>query len=329
MGIRHIPDGQDFQYDESFGFHGSAQKHATPRGRRPTTTAPNTEPNEPPVIENTHEDDSMNVDHGNSYAHGGHVHPHGHSVVRVEHHHDGRVVHHHEHGGHTVHHADGRVTHHMHDGSPAEYGTGGQMMAPEPMAHSPVMTHPHGHRVTHVEGMADGGEVHHHEHGGHSMHHADGRVTHHDHSGAMVDHRAGGSAGTYARGGPAGRPTAGDQAADKRLVAKGIRQHEDHEHGGEHTDLELARGGGIPGMKARLPRGMMPKAARSHSPIGSGRSPIERPPRNPAMTTSPRNTYSGGEMGYGVEPSAEPDTAGSEQGIPQLRGGGRAKRGRE
>jgi hypothetical protein len=106
-----------------------------------------------------------------------------------------------------------------------------------------------------------------------------------------------------------------DERADKALVKKAVHQHEVHEHHGELTDLHLARGG-ITGHRQRLPRSMKPAMMRP-------RSPIETPPRDPGITTTPRNQMSGGALGYGVEPSAEPDTAGDGQGIPQMRRGGR------
>lgn len=91
--------------------------------------------------------------------------------------------------------------------------------------------------------------------------------------------------------------------------------------GNRREEHGMAMGG-----HARLPRSMTPMAERHRSSIGSGAgpgmSPVEKPPRNPTMSTSPRNSMPGGQMGYGVEPSAEPDQAGSEQGIPQMKRGG-------
>lgn len=240
------------------------------------------------------------------YAEGGmhHEHPHGHQPVRTEHHEDGRITEHHAHGGMTVHHPDGHVTHHHHDGSPAHHAGGGE--------HHEMHLHPHGHDVVKVEHHADGRIVHHHSHGGHTVHHRDGRITHHHEDGSPVmamphqgvEHMHDSS--EYAHGGMHG----GDVEQDKAMVRKGIRQHEDHEHGGEHTDLELARGG-----MPRLPRSIRPAAARM-------KSPIERKPRNPERNVTPRNEEPAGHMGYGVEPSAEPDDAGSDQDIPQLARGG-------
>lgn len=83
-----------------------------------------------------------------------------------------------------------------------------------------------------------------------------------------------------------------------------------------------ARGGSVgfaQGGKARLPTGMKAKVLQRHSPINTA-------PRNPMTTRTPRDIMPGGQMGYGVQPSAEPDVAGTTQNIPQLAGGGRMKR---
>lgn len=158
-----------------------------------------------------------------------------------------------------------------------------------------VHTHPQGHDVTHVESCPVG-EIQHHAHGGYTIHHEGGQITHHHADGMMAQHGV--------------DP---DAAQDKAMISKAIGQHETHEHEGEHTDLHLARGG-----LGRLPPHMRPPGMRRHSPI-------ETPPRDPAITTTPRNRFPAGQMAYGEEPSAEPDVAGSEQGIPQLRHGGRAR----
>lgn len=194
-----------------------------------------------------------------------------------------------------------------HDGEPG-YAAGGHHL------------HPHGHHIVKVEHHHDGTVVHHHEHGGMTMHHPDGHITHHDHAGEHLEHDARGGiehmhdSSEYAhraRGGD------GDEAQDKAMVKKGIHEHEDHEHHGEHTDLHL-RGGGFAGSKPRIPRAMRPAAAKVKSPINT-------PPRDPARTTTPRNTFPGGAMGMGVEPSAEPDQAGMDEGIPQMSRGGKRR----
>lgn len=253
------------------------------------------------------------------YAHGGHVHPHGGHIVREEHRADGGTVCHMSHGGMTIHHPDGHVTHHMHDGKEVKA---------EHMAHGGEYAgagrhlHPHGHHVVKVEQMASGAVIHHHAHGGHTVHHEDGRITHHmadgtpAHLGMMQpEHMHDESEYAHrARGG-----SMEDEREDKAMVKKAFREHDQHMHHGEHEDIELARGG-----EAMLPRGMRPKAARHHSPIGEG-MPVNTPPRFGRNTTTPRNAMPGGQMAYGVEPGSEPDEAGSEQGIPQLRRGGKAR----
>lgn len=183
--------------------------------------------------------------------------------------------------------------------------------------------HPHGHDVVKVHRQNDGSVVHHHSHGGYTIHHAGGAITHHA-AGGEICHAMGGPihddghvhdsselAHRFARG--------GDVEQDKAMVKKGIHEHEDQEHHGEHSDIELARGG-----HPRLPRNMLPKVGHARD-IGS-EMPINRPPRNPMHSTTPRNAMPGGAMGYGVEPSAEPDVAGSDQGLTQLGKGGRARR---
>jgi hypothetical protein len=109
----------------------------------------------------------------------------------------------------------------------------------------------------------------------------------------------------------------GDVSQEKAIVKKAFRQHDEHMHGGESEHLDLARGG-FAGHRQRLPRAMKPEGMRPHSPINT-------PPRNPNMTTTPTNDMPAGQMGYGVQPSAEPDAAGSEQGITQMHKGGLAR----
>lgn len=300
MTIRHIPDGQDFQFDRSFGFHGSAEGHkAEPPFAGDVPTRGSKKVPEP-----------MDVG-GGDYAKGGamHHHPHGHHVVHSEHHAaTGGMMHHHAHGGHSIEHPDGHMTHHHHDGSPAHAAHGGGM-------HSSM--HPHGHHVSHVEHRSDGNVVMHHAHGGHTVCHAHGGMTHHHqdgspvHEGMMHGIEQMHDSSEYAHGGH----HRSDMAQDKAMIKKAFMQHENHEHHGEHTDLHLARGG----MRhATLPRGMK-------APIMQHHSPIETPPRNPKFSRSPRNEMPGGQMAYGVEPSAEPDMAGSEQGITQMKRGGHRK----
>ena len=175
-----------------------------------------------------------------------------------------------------------------HEGG-VEYAKGGHHM------------HPHGHHIVRVEhNPATGHVVHHHAHGGMTIHHPDGHVSHHHHDGSMAHHAHGG----------AHHPGEGTMV-EKMMAAKAVHQHEDQEHEGDHSHLELARGG-----MPRLPKGMKPAMARDHSPIN-------RPPRPPHRNPSPRNEMPGGRMAMGVQPSAEPDeTDGLGDGTPQMRGGG-------
>ncbi len=181
-------------------------------------------------------------------------------------------------------HADGHQgdSHHLsHEGAPEGEGYA------KGGHHEGHHMHPHGHHVTHVE-HGEHGVIMHHAHGGMTVHHHDGHVTHHHHDGSEAHHAEGGS----------------------------------HEGPGEGTYLEeKARGGGMPGMRPHLPRGMQPKAERMHSPINT-------PPRPPSRNPTARNSMPGDAMPYGVEPSAEPDMAGSGQGIPQLHKGGKSHKAR-
>lgn len=278
MGIKHIPDGGDFEFSKDFGFHGSSERD---------TRGPKHMPE--PAEEGGGDfarGGKMGRNEGMMKEHmmrrSGHEEHRARGGSMVEHP-DGRVTHHHEDGGHHTVHPDGRVEHHHADG---------------------------GHMIVHPDGRT----VHHHAHGGHTVHHHDGRreehhaeggVTYHHldgtaehHDGSEYAHRGMGREEGYARGGHADP----DIAQDKRMIKKAFRQHEDAEHHGEHEELHLARGG-IPSEHPRFPRAMQPKARGLHSPIGN--SPIERPPANPKFTRSPPNAMPGGEMAYGVQPSDE------------------------
>lgn len=302
MAITHLKDGEDFSakhFDKSFGFSGSAEGYDSKSAAPPFAAS---KPTKASHSENEdHEEYTGPMgDQAPGVGMPEHMHPHGHDVVRSEPHEHGGVIMHHAHGGFSIHHKDGHVTHHHADGGsvmvhPDAYSRGG----------SATHVHPHGHRVSHVTSQHDR-EIHHHEHGGYTVKHDDGRITHHGHDGHPV------GAPGMAMGG------------EKAMIAKGIHQHEDHEHDGEHTDIKLARGG-MPGM-GKLPRGMRPKVAHAH-PLGE-ESALNRPPMNPMHTATPRNSMPGGQMGYGVEPSAEPDPAGSEMpgGGFGMKRGGRHKR---
>lgn len=304
MAIRHLRDGEDFSaehFPSDFGFTGSAKAERVTGAGRSAKMERNT--------------GQPAGEHGGmpGYAHGGSEHPHGHDIRSSEPRADGAMVHHHRHGGMSIEHPDGRMTHHMHDGAEVmDHAMGGMQ---EPTHHM----HPHGHRVERVEHNADGRIVMHHDHGGQTVHHPDGHISHHMEDGSPAAMMTGGvegmhdSEGEYAHGGKM-RGERGMMAEEKKMVKKGIREHEDHEHEGEHTDLHLARGG-MPSGKIRMPRGMRPAAARTRSPIGG---------QKPDSMTTPRNNYApSGQMGMGIEPSAEPDQAGSDQGIPQMHRGGK------
>lgn len=155
--------------------------------------------------------------------------------------------------------------------------------------------HPHGHHVVHVHhDPSSGAVIHHHAHGGYTMHHPEGHVTHHTEHGHHLAH-----GGHMAHQGGEGTHVA------KLMSSKAVHQHEDHEHHGEHTDLHLARGG-----KAHMPNPM------------AGKEPMNRPPRHPQKNTSPPNQMPGGQMAYGVQPSAEPDQSGD---MPQMHKGGKMR----
>jgi hypothetical protein len=309
-------EGQGFAKMKDFGFHGSLEggdvAHPLKGHREPGKPASGHGSTNP--IQSEDEGFAMG-----GYAEGGH-HPHGHDVHHVGPGEDGSIVHHHTHGGYTVHHQDGKITHHTADGQ--ESGVGGSAHAAR--HGGTVNAHPHGHAVTHTESMHDR-EIHRHAHGGFTVHYHDGREpTHHDKEGTPAYH-AGGTAGEYAGGGHA------DEAQDKKLFKKMMTEHEKGE-GEEH----MARGGavGMPGLpsmrphRARKPK--MPKAPPMAGALSSA-MPINRPPRNPERSVSPRNQMPGGVMPYGVQPSAQPDVSqgAAPPGSPgvgaPMRRGGRSK----
>ena len=323
MAIHHIPDGKEFQYPSSFGFHGSANTTdlGFPEKSKPTRERGHKGPH------NLSHDGAEGED---VFGKGGHIHPHGHEVIHAEHHADGGVTHHHAHGGFTHHHPEGHVTHHDSDGAELEtdhrFGKDSMGIVPERHAHGGP-PHPHGHDVVHVE-RTKHGEVHHHAHGGMTVHHPDGNVSHYGAGGEALgtptdlegnqkhghrDFARGGHCfaeggfeseheenegelgGKFARGGAEGR---GDMAEDKALVKKAFKQHDEQEHHGEHTNLKLRRGG----------VGALPPAA---PPPGLGRMPMAPPRRRPPSAPPP----AGGP---------EPDFSGADGSA--LRRGGRARR---
>jgi len=111
-----------------------------------------------------------------------------------------------------------------------------------------------------------------------------------------------------------------DAKEDKALVKKGVGQHEDQLHGGKKSTLKLAKGGHVKGLKSlRGARGAKKRTA------ARGAGPVNRPPANPINDATPAEPMAGGVMPYGTEPGTEADPAGSTQGIPQLKGGGKVK----
>lgn len=167
--------------------------------------------------------------------------------------------------------------------------------------------HPHGHQVASSEHRPDGSVIMHHAHGGYTVCHADGGMTHHGHDGQPMmagGGRMGGIENMHDSSELAHRATGGTV----QPYAKGGEEH-------------LAKGG--IGHRQHLPRGMKPKAEHFR-PLGE-ESALNRPPRNPMHSTTPRNAMPGGQMAYGVEPSAEPDMP-PPGGMTQLARGGRARK---
>lgn len=211
-----------------------------------------------------------------------------------------------------------------HESAPMEVGGGSYAHGGMTHGH-----HPHGHEpVGEMKPLAMGGMCQHHAHGGHTVHHADGRMTHHHADGSPVRHhamaRGGGvegmhdSEGEYVHRGH-GAPTFGTE--DHQSVGGEFEPiHPDSPDTTAPHHTEGYARGGFAGHRASLPRDMKPMAERHHSPI-------DTPPRNPNTTKTPRNAMPGGQMAMGVQPSSEPDQAGADQGIPQMRhGGGHHKR---
>lgn len=204
------------------------------------------------------------------------------------------------------------------DGGPA-YAEGGENEDAGPSSESPHAfakggdVHPNGHHVIHVEHHADGAVVHHHAHGGYTVHHADGGITHHMQDGMPC----------HARGGIEHMHDSSELAHRHKGKHHSEAGESAAEEAAESPAEEAAEGGMARGGHMRLPKSFRPKAGHGHE-IGN-ESAVNRPPRNPMTSTTPRNAMPGGQMAYGVEPSAEPDVAGSTQGIPQLKRGGRRK----
>ena len=317
MAIQHVKgdffDGEHSARHRDFGFRDSA-----PMGRHDRAPDRPTE-------------DNQITDH---YARGGESHPHGHSIVHVERRPDGRMIEHHAHGGHTVHHPHGMVSHHYHDGSPVHAAHGG-------FAHDEEAEYVHRPENEHLIHRASGGSI---TYGEKQDKANEGLRSTRDRKGRLdalqkpndldmqevqdqrdskwrtdylqklndsgmqevQDQR---DANGYKKGGPAG-----DEAEDKRMIKKAFSEHDRELHHGEHTDLHLARGG-FAGRRVRLPRDMSPAGERPHSPINT-------PPRNPNVTSSPANDMAGGQMPYGMQPSSEP----SGGDMAQMHRGGRTRK---
>ena len=91
-----------------------------------------------------------------------------------------------------------------------------------------------------------------------------------------------------------GMVDAADEAQDKKLIRKALREHENAEHGGKHERLHFAEGGMVDGDEApsrgdRAHRGRGAKGAKNHiaiivapgagGPPGAGAAPPMPPPR--------------------------------------------------
>lgn len=313
MAVKHLKSGENF-FDarfmpehQEFGFKGSIPDSDRPvMPDRKGKASPPFAADEPTAGPNHGQQvGGGNYAHGGAahHAHGGmpHMHPHGHEPIgEMMPHAMGGMCQRHAHGGMTVHHSDGRQTHHMFDGSPVPmHGMrhGGHHMAEGGMVAEGNQTYERaGHGAPPY-----GTEMHPSEGGQFDAIHPDSPPTANSNSGPG-----------YAKGG---------DAHEKGLIKKAFREHDHHMHDGHSETIKLAGGG----MRPSLPRGMRPVAARHHSEIGN-EMPINKPPRNPNHTMSPRGEMPGGVMGYGNQPSAEPDDAGSEQGISGMRKGGHHRR---
>lgn len=145
----------------------------------------------------------------------------------------------------------------------------------------------------------------------------------------------------YAKGGEVkhGHPHGHKVMAVRHDPSTGAVVHH-HEHGGytmHHPDghvthhsqdgQHLAHGGRM--MPPMGGEGTHVAKMAHMAPHHAGKPPSERPPRNPSRSASTPNEMPGGQMPYGVQPSAEPDEPDAGGGAPQLARGGRAKRREE
>lgn len=59
-----------------------------------------------------------------------------------------------------------------------------------------------------------------------------------------------------------------DAEQDRKMITKGVHQHEDHEHGGKHTDLHLRGGGMVKGAHGHIRADRYARGGRSKSGAG-------------------------------------------------------------
>lgn len=224
------------------------------------------------------------------------------------------------------------------------FADGGAVMGPH--------MHPHGQSLHRVDQGMDGSIVHHHAHGGYTTFHQDGNITHSSADGkeAVGDGAQPGGAGSV-NAHPHGNAVTRTESMDDREIMR-------HSHGGFTVNYnddrppthhnqdgtpayhagagpeDFARGGRVHGK--HKPKPHKPAAPKAMPvPMGgalASTAPVNRPPRNPERSVTPRNEMPGGVMPYGVEPSAEPDvsdgTAGAAAGAHDpvgLKKGGKTK----
>ena len=181
MGVRHIPDGQDFSSDHfpsDFGFskssvadRGSTAPKLGYRGEQQVQGASGKTGGRTNAIEPSHtpyrnpmpdlEPDYSGDNGGGHYAKGGEV-GRKHTNAIEPSHKPNRMPN------------DDPEPDYSSDVGGGTYSKGGEV-------------HPHGQDVIRTEPRGDGSMVMHHRHGGHSVQHADGTMTHHNHDGRPVE----------------------------------------------------------------------------------------------------------------------------------------------
>jgi hypothetical protein len=153
--------------------------------------------------------------------------------------------------------------------------------------------------------------------------HPDGRIMVH-HGGGMDGHDSSELAHrqNFAKGGHVeAKESAADEREDKKLVKKGVAQHEDQLHGGKRATLKLAFGGSVKGGRNRV---RPTEKGGALSQVSALNRDIENPQETETRPSG--ELLPAGNEPYGVEPSDEPEAAGSRQDIPQLGKGGKVKR---